>query len=141
MKKIEIKTWLGLSIIGIAILLAGLAMWQGRIALSNVSMPSSSPSVQPQEAELLIDFGNGEIRRFRGGVVEGMKISDALSQSSIAGNFKVEIDRTHVEKIAGVKNNNRKWICYVNGKESDTSLNKRGLKAGNRVEFKFEKTE
>jgi len=142
MKKIEIKTWLGLLIIGIIVLLAGLIMWQERTALSKVSMPSSSPVVQPQEAELFINFGDGKIRKFRGGVVKGMKISDALNQSSTAGDFKIELDGTHVEEIAGVNNNdNRKWVCYINGKKLDASLNEQELRAGNRIEFKFEKTE
>jgi len=147
MKKTEIKTWLGLLIIGIAVLLAGLIIWQGRTALSRISVPSSSPIVQPQEAELFIDFGNGKIRRFRGDVVEDMKVLDALNQSSIAGDFKVETadheSEVYVEKIAGVENSNHdvKWMCYVNGKATHLPLDKQELKARDRIEFKFEKTE
>jgi len=147
MKKLEIKTWLGLLIIGTIASSAGLVIWQAGMNVSGMSMPSSSPMVQPQEAELFIDFGNEKIRKFRGGVVEDMKVLDALNQSSIAGNFKVETadheSEVYVEKIAGVENSNHdvKWVCYVNGEVTHLPLDEQELKARDRVEFKFEKME
>ncbi len=147
MKKIKVKTWLGLLIIGAVASSAGLVIWQARMNVSRMSMPSSSPMVQPQEAELFIDFGNEKIRKFRGGVVEDMKILDALNQSSIAGNFKVETadheSEVYVEKIAGVENSNHdvRWVCYVNGEATHLPLDEQELKVRDRIEFKFEKTE
>ena len=147
MKKLEIKTWLGLLIIGTVASLAGLVIWQTGMNVSRMSMPSSSPMVQPQEAELFIDFGNGKIRKFRGGVVEDMKVLDALNQSSIAGDFKVETadheSEVYVEKIAGVENSNHdvRWMCYVNGEATHLPLDDQELKARDRIEFKFEKME
>ena len=147
MKKIKVKTWLGLLIIGTVASLAGLVIWQAGMNVSGMSMLSSSPIVQPQEAELFIDFGNEKIRKFRGGVVEDMKVLDALNQSSIAGNFKVETadheSEVYVEKIAGVENSNHdvRWVCYVNGEATHLPLDEQELKARDRIEFKFEKME
>ena len=132
------------AIVGIAALaVLGLVL----ILNNNLTKDSSvSPkSVVSQDGEgkarLLIDFGNGKKRAFRGAVVDGMTVYDVLLASKEGGSFSFSVNGSGVEEIDGVKNSSRdshEWRYSVNGKASNVSPEFEEVKPGDEIVFKFE---
>lgn len=93
------------------------------------------------KARLLIDFGNGKKRTFRGAVVGGMTVYDVLLASKEVGSFSFSVNGNGIEEIDGVKNNplnSHEWRYSVNGKASDVSPEFEEVKPGDEIVFKFE---
>ncbi len=66
------------------------------------------------EALLVLDYGNKKQRFFKGDVVRGMTVSDAISAASMAGNFNFKTD-SGIDEIDGLKNSQKaEWQCYLN---------------------------
>lgn len=93
-----------------------------------------------EKARLLIDFGNGKKRAFRGEIVEGMTVYDALAASQEAAglSFSLKGEGDAVEEIDGVKNNSHEWRYYVNGEPAKVSPQFEEIKPGDKIVFKFE---
>lgn len=89
-------------------------------------------------ARLLIDFGNGRKRAFRGEVVEGMTVYDALVASREVGGFSFSFRGDVIDEIGGTKNNAHVWRSYVNGKPTAALPQFEEVKPGDEIVFKFE---
>lgn len=81
----------------------------------------SKLEVSEKEALLILKAGQSE-RWFVGEVVEGMTIADAILASALPANLQVKVNST-LEAIGDFQNNNEKrWKCYLNGKEITQKL-------------------
>jgi len=77
-----------------------------------------------KEALLIINYGNGKERWFKGEVVEGMSVKDALQTASLAGNFNFRAN-SHLAMLDGFPSNQeKKWHCYLNDREIKEDLDK-----------------
>jgi hypothetical protein len=90
------------------------------------------------KARLVIDFGNGTKRVFRGDVAEGMTVYDALLASQEVGGLSFSLNGEEVNEIGGVKNNSHEWRYYVNGKSAKTAPQFEEVKPGYEIVFRFE---
>lgn len=107
--------------------------------------------IQEQEAKnevsLFIDDGGGEkIKTFTAEFKQGMTAYDLLLQETVKTGLILQTKAYDtgilVENIGGIKNgeNGKYWIYYINGQASQVAPDKYQLKAGDKVEFKFEKS-
>ncbi len=106
------------------------------------NQPQTPPPsiVRPASLLVTIDFGGGKKRAFRSLDAAHMSAFAALSSSSVVGHFNLQTDEQgNVIEIGGVKaNSDQIWKLYLNGTlESDVPGNI-DLKAGDKVEFRYE---
>lgn len=96
------------------------------------------------KASLLLNFGDGTMRKFEGDIVGGMTVYDALNQSAKAGGFEVETTLEEgsvvVEAIGGIRNRKDKiWHFYLNESfKNRTSPLNYSIRSGDVVEFRYE---
>jgi len=93
------------------------------------------------EVIVVIDYGNGDVRRFRGGAKDGeIRAWDALQQ--VAFNFGIFLDASSdfvPEKIDGFESaSGKSWNLYVNGERQEASPLDVVAKKGDILMFKFE---
>ena len=75
-----------------------------------------------KEALLIIDYGQGKERWFKGEVKEGMTVIDALQTSGSAGNFSFTAN-AHLATLDGISSNQeQQWRCYLNDQEVQEGL-------------------
>ncbi|MDO8600536.1 MAG: DUF4430 domain-containing protein [bacterium] len=91
-----------------------------------------------EKARLLIDFGDGKKRAFRGEVTENMTVYGALVAVREAAGLSFSLKGDAVEEIDGVKNNSHEWHYYVNGEPVKTSPQFEEVDPGDEITFKFE---
>ncbi len=93
-------------------------------------------------ARLLIDFGNGKKRAFKGETVSGFSLKDLLDLLDDEGKIKVEFRKKGreevLEAIEGVKNNSRTWRCYFNGKIVEKNFDKILIKPGDKIKLVYQ---
>lgn len=89
------------------------------------------------QAALIINFGKAK-RAFAGETIEGMTIYDALITSSQTGNFDFDFKDGDLKRIAEFEENEKNWNVYLNGKKVEEPLDKVFIKAGDKIELKFE---
>ncbi|MEK7647207.1 MAG: hypothetical protein AAB378_02420 [Patescibacteria group bacterium] len=92
------------------------------------------------EYMLIIDYGNGNTRKFKGDVeAESVKAWDLLQQASAAG-VSVQIEKYFLPRsIDGVTNNgDKKWILYINDSRQDKGPFEARVQKGDIVTFKYE---
>lgn len=100
-------------LIGLAILIIVAGFYS---AYLHKKATSYKKILSEKEALLILDYGKGKKRWFKGEVIEGMTVLDALKVSSLAGNFDFKAN-SKVESIDGLSNNNHdQWQCYLNNK-------------------------
>ena len=95
------KKYLIVSAVVIILLVLG-----GLILYSQQKSQAYKKVLADNEALLIISDDQGKERWFKGEVIEGMTVSDALKTSSLAGGFNFEAN----------------WHCLVNGREVQKSL-------------------
>jgi len=77
-----------------------------------------------KEALLVLNYGQGKQRWFKGEVINGMTVLGALKAASEAGNFNFSADG-HLSALEDISNNGKKqWHCYINNKEITQGLDK-----------------
>ncbi len=99
--------------------------------------------------EYIIDKGVGDklyYTRYLAAPNEKQTVFDALKTLSKENNFELKYNNNYsfgvfVESIEGVKNGNqgKYWQYYINGKLGEVAADKKEIKAGDKVEWKFEK--
>ena len=96
-------------------------------------------------ASILINFGGGDVRKFEGGLVEGMTAFDALTRAVKAGGFNFETvveDGSINVKTIGQKEHitdGGRWQLYLNDEyENYNSPLDFELEDGDEVEFRYE---
>ncbi|MFH1048897.1 MAG: DUF4430 domain-containing protein [Patescibacteria group bacterium] len=159
MLKIDSKNALRILIIGLGVLLVIIAIGivSSRVASQN-KLAENTPSsniVTDQALEenfkivYILDKGDGqEILTFDYILREGVKqtVFDALKDISVTKSFDLKYNNNYsygvfVESIAGVKNGDegKYWQYYVNDKLGEVAADKKEVKAGDKVEWRFEK--
>lgn len=98
---------------------------------------SLQPKIGPNQAALIINYGETK-RAFAGEVVEGMTILDTLVTSAKAGNFDFDYQEGILNRVDGFEKNEKKWNAYLNGSKVQESLDGVLIKAGDKIELKFE---
>lgn len=104
----------------------------GEKSRSSQEVPGSDASVDAAVVEII--FGRGGARRaFRGPVVEGMTVADALRQSGKAGDFPVSFDAAGMPiVIDGVSGS---WSIARNGESFDAPLTETPIVPGDEILF------
>lgn len=107
---------------------------------------NQSASDNIKNASLKIDFGDGTYKDFSGEFKGDYSAFALLKNASEKMNFSLEIKAygsdVFVDSINGVRGgkDNKYWMYYVNGELPMISADKNFLKAGDKVEFKFEES-
>ena len=118
----------------------------GLFVFFKVNLPASPAGGPADQSQLVLDFGNGEVRQFQGLVIPGMTVLDVLNSASLGGNFdfrySIDDDGTlKVAKIGDIANlaDRPSWHFYLNGKPINVGdLGHTTIKAGDQIEAKYE---
>lgn len=138
-----------LKIIGIVIIIAGAGFFFSNKNLSPLNSLKESTSPQEsvkKEAVLVIDSGDGLPQTFQVEFQEGMTAFDLLrnktEELNIALKTKTYDIGIFIEAVGNKENgqDGKYWMYYVNGEMPMVAADKKEIKAGDKVEFKFEKS-
>jgi hypothetical protein len=89
------------------------------------------------EAILIIDYGQGKQRWFKGEAIDGMTVFDVLTSASLAGNFNFQAN-SHLTTLDNLTNNEKsKWTCYLNEKQITQPLNKITIKPKDKIVCRY----
>ena len=117
------------------------AAWKAADIFSNSSgdqaINNSYPPIRG-EAFIQFDFGTKPSRAFRGSVIDGMTLSQALQQAAITGNFNVDLNPQPV--IDGINDGSegKHWVFYRNNTRISESPDSVVVKAGDEIFARFE---
>lgn len=126
-----------LSLIGLLIILGGVYLQN---IFGWVSGKGTGKTVLSDDYMLVIDYGNGNTRRFKGSVeADSVKAWDLLQQASAAG-VSVQIEKYFLPRsIDGVANSgDKKWSLYINNAKQDKGPFEVRVQKGDVVTFKYE---
>ena len=107
---------------------------------------NNAPEENQEGVSLIISNGNGQLMNFTLDFKEGATAFDLLEAVAEKSGIILEIKNydsgIFVETIDGLENGQegKYWLYYVNGEMPQVSADKKELKAGDKVEFKFEKS-
>ncbi len=86
-----------------------------------------------KEVLLILDYGNGKERWFKGEIKEGMTVLDVLETSSWAGKFNYTAN-AQLSQIDGLSNNEKqRWRCYLNEREIKESLHQKTISPKDKI--------
>ena len=143
-KPLKIWQWLGITLFA-TLLSAWLVVYFASLDMEeNISGTTALLGTFNHEAKVMIDFGGGKTRAFRGSVIGGMSVYHALLAASKAGNLDVEVvsstEGSFVKKIDSVSDNSSKeWNYYLNGFfQNKNPIDKRAVSPGDAIEFRYE---
>ncbi len=97
-----------------------------------------------QEGNYIINKGKGDIDEYKVKILSGSTVISLLEDLAKREKFKIKIagrsPRIIVETIAGFKNgeNKKYWQYWVNDKLGRTAADRKKIKKGNKIEWKFE---
>ncbi|HDY72643.1 MAG TPA: DUF4430 domain-containing protein [bacterium] len=144
MRKIHIFIGVG---IGIMIIVIGWAIFSNEVGRS---IPKEEIEILQEnikkEIVLVIDDGEGDSRTFKVGFNKGMTAFDALKNKAkeLGLTLKTKtFDIGIMIEAIGNKENGKEgkyWLYYVNGETPMVAADKKELKPGDKIEFKFEKS-
>lgn len=111
------------------------------------SLPVKKENASAKEVALVIDDGEGRPQTFSAELKAGQTAFDLLNSQAQGRGLILKTKEYSglgimIESIGGIKNGDagKYWIYYVNGQMASVSADKYQLKAGDKVEFKFEKS-
>lgn len=99
-----------------------------------------------EEIDITIDYGEGLVRVFQSQFSEGMTAFDLLKNKTEEFNLVLKTktyDTGIFIEAIGEKENGQDgnyWMYYVNDEMPPVSADKKEIKAGDKLEFKFEKS-
>ena len=94
---------------------------------------------------LVINYGNGTTSSFEGKITQGMTAFDLLREKAAGANLTLKTKSydmgIFVEAIGDKENGQggNYWLYYVNNESPNVASDKKEIKAGDKVEFRFEK--
>lgn len=108
----------------------------------NLIEGKTEPSQLLEEVEIRVDFGDSEEAAVE--LVEAKTAYEALQAAAENRNWQLQVKNydfgSLVEAINGQKNTSDKaWIYFINGQAATQAADKQELKAGDVVEWKYEK--
>ena len=115
--------------------------WQTGVKKTNVVQKTAV-----EKAMLVIDSGDGNPKTFTANFKQGITAFDLLKEEaeklSLALKTKNYDTGIFIEAIGDKENgqDGKYWLYYVNGEMPMVSAGKKEIKAGDKVEFKFEKS-
>ncbi len=90
-----------------------------------------------KEALLIIDYGQGKERWFKGEVREGMTVRDVLQTSSLVGNFSFAAN-ANLAMLDGLASNQEKqWKCYLNNQEIQEELDAKKISPKDKISCRY----
>ena len=98
-------------------------------------------SASKTETVVMLDFGNGKIRKFKGPVPEQMNAWGALQQAASIGSIKMEIENHFLPvSIGGYENqkNGKRWGLYLNGVKQNLDPFQVKIGSGDEIVFRYE---
>lgn len=130
-------------LIGIVIIIIAFGGW---LAFQKEVTIAPVENIANQDVFLAIDSGAGNPNTFTVKFNEGATAFDLLKKEAEKSNINLETKSYDIgimiEAIGDKKNgqDGKYWLYYVNGEMPMVSADKMFLKAGDKVEFKFEKS-
>jgi len=108
-----------------------------------VSLQKQEPQIRKDKDRviLVLDYGNGKIRRFQGSAEHNMRAWDLLQQAVVSSSVSIETRNSFVPKsIDGLPNgkDGKQWHLYVNGVRQEGSPFEIFVQGGDEVSFRFE---
>lgn len=101
-----------------------------------------APVGSDNEAQVVVDFGNGTRRAFAGPVAPGTKALDAMSFAAAAGGLALELagkDEIAVVRVGDVTNTaERRWEVSLNDQGPVWRLRETEVRPGDRLQLEFE---
>lgn len=153
MFKVDSKNLLRIIIIGLGIILVLLALGiVGSKVASKIKPVETTPVDFQKPLNFIVEYNivQSEIQGAHYVVdLEGQKtVFDALKKLAEENKFDLKYNNNssfgvQVESIVDIKNgtDGKYWMYYVNGALGDLAADKKKLKAGDKVEWRFEKTD
>lgn len=128
------------SAVTIGIVAAFFVYWSEQTFTIEVPPQLSAP--RSRQASLLLDFGDGKRREFRGEVAPSMTVMEALALSADAGrialDYKPSGTGVEVSEINGKRVEQKKgWVFYVNGQRGGNPLTYL-VQPGDAIEWRYE---
>ena len=120
-------------------------LWVAVILIAAASLSYLRVDLKQPSAQLVINFQNGQTRKFEGPVISGMTALEALHAASLSGNFKLEysinndggVNLASIDKF--INSSFKSWHFYLNRNPIPiTGLNKKIVKPGDMLEVKYE---
>jgi len=144
-KNIYIITGLGIIIIVGSWFLLSNGFWQFNVKETNKET-NNVQKIAEKEVVLVIDDGGGNLKTFSADFKDGMTAFDLLEEGTeklplILKTKKYDIG-IMVQAIGDKENgqDGKYWLYYVNGQFATAAADKKVIKIGDKVEFKFEKS-
>lgn len=125
----------------ILIIASGLFLYRKYNSI-NIPTPEQNTGYE-QKINLIVDFGNKEIKSFDLVVGSEDTAFSVLKTTAEKENINLEIKQydfgVFIEKIGDFKSTAKKsWIYYVNGESGQIAADQQKLKNGDKVEWKYE---
>jgi hypothetical protein len=150
----KINTTLGIFILAGVSILAGIVCWAGIQLAATEETASSLETQKASQAALeeiiegrvlyVIDNGEGQVQDYQIVPSADSTVFSLLKELAHKENFEVESKvyegmGVFVESIAGVKNgtNNKYWQYWVNDELPMVAADKKEIKGGDKIEWKF----
>lgn len=145
MKKINIIITIG---VGIIIIISSLIIFSDKLEHPTSQEEAGIPqeNVKKEIVLLVIDNSEGTPRTFETEFNQGMTAFDLLRNKAEELNIVLETKSydfgIFIEAIGDKRNSQdeKYWLYYVNGEMPMVAADKKEIKPGNTVEFKFEKS-
>lgn len=122
----------------VAAILAGAGVWSYyRFA----PLKSGQTGSESKDVFLVIDYGDGRVRKFGGPINGSTKSWDLLQQAIAASGLKVEVIDSFVPKVIdgfGDGKDGRRWSFYLNSQKQVQTPYEVKIKPGDEVMFRFE---
>ncbi|TSC75337.1 MAG: hypothetical protein G01um101430_432 [Parcubacteria group bacterium Gr01-1014_30] len=94
-------------------------------------------ALSENEALLVVDYGRGKERWFKGEVVQGMTVRDVLETSGSTGSFGFVANGALLE-LDGLSNGKEgKWRCYLNNRKLTGVLSQRIISPQDKIVCKY----
>ena len=98
--------------------------------------------ISAHQASLIIDYGNGKKRVFKGEAVEGLDLKTLIDllteEKKITSQFKKTQKGFVLESLEGLRNNSKSWKCYLNGNLVEKDFEKILIQPGDQIKLVYE---
>ena len=103
---------------------------------------SKKELISAHQAALIIDYGNGKKRVFKGEAVEGLDLKTLIDllteEKKITSKFRKTQKGFVLESLEGLKNDSKSWKCYLNGNLIEKDFEKIFIHPGDQIELVYE---
>ena len=142
MKKIKILILLTVAIL---VLCGAGCQWFGKTEKTNEANAPQTEQKIEQKATLVIDDGTGKPQSFELQIKQDTKAFDLFKEACDKAGLKLDYSESSMgvlinaigDKVNGQEG--KYWLFYVNGEMASVAADKQEVKAGDKIEFKFDK--